>query len=72
MDNQKINTKPYVPPKPRDQASAAPTAEATAVSDFDALASAMAEQGLFGKIRMGASLLLFGEAKIPANDKFDG
>lgn len=70
MDNQKINTKPYVPPQPKAEAAPA-SAEAAAISDFDALASAMAEQGLFGKIRMGASLLLFGEAKIPANDTLD-
>lgn len=48
----------------------APAAPAGAADTgaFDELVSAMAEQGIFGKLRIGASLLLFGEATIPTKE----
>lgn len=53
--------------------STPPTATPTAAhdSDLDALATAMAEQGLFGKLKIGASLLLFGEATLPDKPEHD-
>lgn len=52
------------------QASPATPAMDTA-SDIDALASAMAEQGVFGKLKMGAALLLFGEVTLPDTPPHD-
>ncbi len=49
--------------------SAAPVPVDTAA--FDELATLMAQQGLFGKIRMGASLLLFGEVNVPNRNQHD-
>lgn len=48
--------------------SEAPAPIATDTVHFDALATAMAEQGLFGKIKLGASLLLFGEVNLDKPD----
>lgn len=47
---------------PGSEPAAAPLATDTGA--FDALATAIAEQGLFGKIKLGASLLLFGEVNL--------
>ncbi len=67
MDNLSQHTlsQPVATPAtPAAQASAA-----TEATPLDDLVHAMAEQGLFGKLRIGASLLLFGEATIPSHDK---
>lgn len=53
-------------PAPATEA-ASPITTDTAI--FDEIATAMAEQGLFGKIKLGASLLLFGEVNLDKADK---
>lgn len=65
-----IHTDKHLPARPAMGPTTATPATAT-TSDIDALATAMAEQGLFGKLRIGASLLLFGEVTLPTNEKHD-
>ena len=43
-----------------------PASEAEPV--IEELTTALAHQGLFGKLKIGASVLLFGEANIDADD----